>query len=271
MLHCLLAVFPMLWASGVGAENNPVLDDAFTFKIGAIHNEIDGDITIGRDPLPVTPIDVVDVLKIDNSEILPWLAFRWRFAERWSLNFRFNGFEESGGNVVSEEFNLDGVVYPVGVQISTDLRADAYILDVSYNLLDGDNYELGLGLGVHAFDFNVAVQGALMVGDSGETFGGSSESLIAPVPNLRIYGTYAFGPKTSITFNAGWLSLEYDDYDGAFYYLESHVEYRFTNHWGVGAGAQFTDMDFEHDSGAGDFERFDISFTGLQGYVTYSF
>ncbi len=252
---------------------HPVLDDKFSFKLGGIDNTIDGTITVARAPLPVTPVDIEKILGIDDNQSSPWAHFKWRFRDRWALNFQFDRFDQSGGGVVTEPFNLDGQVYLAGVTLETEFRADAYILDVSYNIWQADNYEAGMGLGLHAFDIEVAVKSTFFVEDEDEVdlFDPTSESLIAPVPNIRFFATYAFSEKVSTSLNAGWLSLTYEDYDGSFSYVRGHVEYRFTEHWGVGIGGQYTDVDIEHDSGGGDFEELDVNFTGALLYFTYSF
>jgi hypothetical protein len=271
-LAALLTTISMTLSTAAVAEAiSPVLDDKFTFKLGAMYNEIDGTVTINKAPLPETPVDIDDILGIDTSQTSPWLGFRWRFGERWALNFHFDRFDQSGDAAVLEEFNLDGVVYEVGARIETDFRSDAYVMDVSYSIWQGDNYEAGIGLGLHAFDLEIEAKGTVLVGDFVDEFSSTSETLLAPVPNLRLYGTYAFNAKTSVSLTGGWLSLTYEDFEGDYYYVESHVDYRFTESWGAGIGAQYTDIDVEHDSGGGDFENLNVNFTGVQAYITYSF
>jgi hypothetical protein len=260
-----------LGTATAGATTNPALEDKFSFKLGAIYNEIDGTVTIARAPLPETPVDIDDVLGIDTSQTNPWLGFRWRFGDHWALNFHYDRFDQSGVAEVREEFNLDGVIYPVGARIETDFRADAYVMDVSYNIWQAQNYEAGVGVGLHAFDLKLNADASLLLGNEYEEYNASSEDLLAPVPNLRLYGTYAFSEKTSVTVNGGWLSLTYDDYDGSYYYIDAHLEYRITQRWGAGLGGQYTDVDVEHDSGNGDFEELNVNFSGVQAYITYSF
>ena len=204
LVRGLLAITSIALANSVAAEAiNPVLDDKFSFKLGGIYNEIDGTLTVSRAPLPETPVDIDDILGIETDQTSPWAGFRWRFGERWALNFHFDRFDQSGEAGVLEEFNLDGIVYPVGARIETDLRADAYVFDISYNIWQDSNYEAGVGFGLHAFDLEIAATGSVLVGDFFEEFSDTTETLIAPVPNLRGYGTYAFNAKTSITVNAG--------------------------------------------------------------------
>ena len=51
--------------STAGADSlNPVLDDKWTFKLGALYNRADADITVSVSPLPPTPVDL-DFLGIE--------------------------------------------------------------------------------------------------------------------------------------------------------------------------------------------------------------
>ena len=250
---------------------NPVLDDTFTLRLGAIYNTADADITVSVAPLPPTPVSL-DFLGIDDNGTRPWAAMRWRFSEKWALNFSYDRFDESGSNISTDSFNFDGVVYPVGASLDTDLRADAYVMDVSYAIWQHSNYEAGLGLGLHAFDLKAGIDAFLQVDDVVIIeYEDQSDDLIAPVPNVRLFGTYAFGPKTSVTVNAGWLSLTYEDYEGSFWYFAPSFDYRFGKSFGAGLGYKYTDIEIEHDSGGGDFEKYNMEFNGVTAYLSYSF
>ena len=268
----LLALILATTAAPICADAlNPVLDDKFTFKLGVLYNKADADITVSVAPLPPTPVSL-DFLGIDDTGVRPWAALRWRFGEKWALNFSYDRYDESGGNISTEPFNFDGVLYPVGASLDTELRADAYVMDVSYAIWKKSNYEAGLGLGLHAFDFKAGIDAFLEVDDVVIIdYEDQSDDLIAPVPNLRLFGTYAFNPKVSVTVNAGWLSLTYEDYDGSFWYFAPTLDYRFGENFGAGIGYKYTDIDLEHDSGGGDFEEYNMEFNGATAYISYSF
>jgi hypothetical protein len=249
---------------------NPVLDDRLKFRLGALHNDIEGTVTVLRQPLPETPIDIEEV-GLDTTQTSPWGSIRWRFGERWALNFHYDRFEQNGTAILETGFNFDGVVYPAGSTIDSRLRADAYILDVSYALRKQRNYELGLGLGVHAFDLDMGIGGTIINGDESLELESAEEEVLVPLPNLRIFGTYAFNEKLSFSGTAGWLSMSYEDYDGNFLYVRGLLEYQLTTRWGIGAGYQYTDVDVEHDRNNGDFDEYDFDLSGIQGYISYSF
>ena len=249
---------------------NPVLDDKFTFSLGFLRNEMEGEVTVLRQPLPETPIDVESV-GLDTDQTSPWGHIRWRFGERWRLDFHYDRFDQDGKGKASKDFNFDGVVYPAGARIDTKFRADAYVFNIGYALWKQPNYELGLGLGLHGFDLDMGIKGTVRLGDKDKEIGSAAEELIAPVPNLRLFGIYAFTPALSLSASAGWLSASYDDWDGEFLYLRGLLDYRFSGRWGVGIGYQLTDVDIEHNRDNGDFEEYDVELSGIQGYISYSF
>jgi hypothetical protein len=254
-----------------GAEAiNPVLDDKFTFKVGYLRNDLKGDITVSRPPLPETPIDL-ETLGLDETTSTPWAAFRWRLGERWSLNFSFNRWDSDGSATVNKDFNFKGQEYVAGANISAKLTADAYIMDVAYAFHKSDRSEAGIGLGLHAFDLSAEIEGSLQLEDEPIVeFGRQSDELIAPVPNLRLYGIYAFTDKLSIKADGGWLSASYGDYDGAFTYLSGALEYRFTQRFGAGLGYQYTNVGVKYEDGLKK-DDYDFQFDGAQAYLTYSF
>ena len=157
---------------------NPVLDDKL-FRAGALRNDMEGTVTVLQQPLPETPIDVED-LGLDTTQTSPWGSVRWRFGERWALNFHYDRFDQDGKAKVETEFNFDGVVYPVGARIDTKFRADAYILDVSYAVWKQRNYELGVGLGLHAFDLDMGIRGTITIDQETLEIGDAEEEFLAP-------------------------------------------------------------------------------------------
>ncbi len=262
-------------SSGIQAEEisgiNPVLSDRFNFKLGALNNNVSGTVKATKPPFPEVDVDLEDDLGVKGNDLDVWIGFRWRFSERWALNASFNRFDSSGDNVVTDSFNWEGVEYPVGALVTSNLQADAYIVDVSYAFIKQDNKEFGGGIGLHAFDLSASVDGAIQIGDLIEPFASDSQELLAPVPNLRLYYLHAFNPKVSAHIRGGWLSASYEDYDGAFTYAAASVEYRFNPRFGAGIGYQYTKVDVEHDKGDGEVTEFDVEFDGFQAYLTYSF
>lgn len=272
MRRLLLATAVLLAPVAVVAQDtvNPIFDTAFELQLGVQYTDTDADVAAVVDPLPETKINLDDMGVDENSTVF-YAGGRWRFAERWSANFTYNRFDESGSTTVKDEFNYDGEIYPVGADLDSSLKLDAYILDVAYSVGKGRNYEWGAGVGLHSFAFEAHLKASLFVTDEDTTFSDSADDILAPVPNLRVYGDYAFNARSALRFNAGWLSASYDDYDGSLVYASLRFDHSFGGKFGVGVGVQYTDIDLKHDSGDGSREEYQVDLLGAMAYLSYRF
>ena len=71
--------------------------------------------------------------------------------------------EVSGKKIATKDFNYDGEEYTAGVRLETDFNLDTYLLAVNYSLIKDDRKEFGIGLGLHAFDIESIIDGAVGV------------------------------------------------------------------------------------------------------------
>ncbi|MEM0954358.1 MAG: hypothetical protein AAGI24_09460 [Pseudomonadota bacterium] len=270
-----IAGFSLLVSTGVPlaeAEEgiNPIFTSRFNLQLGVQYTDSSATVAVTRRGLPETEIDLDD-MGIDDSSTVFYAGARWRIADRWTASFTYNEFDENGSTVIEESFNFDGEEYPVGAELDSRLQLNAYILDLAYSFGKGSNYEWGAGLGLHSFEFAAELEAALFVGDTEEAISDSSESLLAPVPNFRFFADYAFNRRNAIRFNAGWLSANYEDYDGALLYASLRFDHNFGNNFGVGLGVQYTDIELDHEPSDTSSERYDADILGAMAYVSYRF
>ncbi len=273
-MRTILRTIALLWAAQLPAHaaaedgRHSIFTSQLEVQLGAQYTVANADVAVTRAPLPETVLDLED-LGIDNNATVFWMNARWHFADRWAASFTYNRFDESGSTSVSETFNFDGVEYPVGAALESSLQLDAYIVDVAYSFGKGQNYEWGAGLGLHAFDFAASLQGTLNIGDASAEIGSAAQSLLAPVPNLRVFADYALNKRNALRFNAGWLSADVGDYDGALLYASARYEYSFSSRFGAGIGIQYTDVDLEHEPSSLKREQYAAEFLGAVAYITY--
>ncbi len=249
---------------------HPIFDSKFELQMGIQYTDTKADVAVVVDPLPETSIDLQD-MGIDDTATVFYAGGRWRFAERWTTTFTYNSFDEEGGGTIQDSFNFDGEVYPAGASLDSELRLDAYILDVAYSVGKGRNYEWGAGLGLHSFVFEAGLTARLTAGDEVLDFSDSTDSILAPVPNARFFADYAFDARNAIRFNAGWLSASYEDYDGRLVYASLRFDHSFGGKFGVGVGVQYTDVELEHDPGGRSREEYEVDLLGAMAYLSYRF
>ena len=76
--------------SAAGGAINPVLDDPFTFKLGADFLKADGTFSSTIDGDRTVKVSTSD-LGVDDSNATPYFGFRWRFAIAGALPWTISG------------------------------------------------------------------------------------------------------------------------------------------------------------------------------------
>jgi opacity protein-like surface antigen len=272
-----LRLFALLFGSvlsgavlAAGNSLNPVLDDKFTFKLGASWLKADGSFSSTREGDPTEKLTTSD-LGVDDTETNAAFSARWRFTERWRLTFDYFGLDVNGN--VREDFDdLDfGDIEASGfLAVDTKFKTDFYIAQVGYSLLKNERAELGIGAGVHIVRFDTKLKVSGGINNASGSVQSDSVDLTAPLPNVLGYGTYAFTPKLSLDGSVGWFGLSYSDYDGNLLTLAANLDYRLTDHFGVGVGYNYINMDLTINK-SNRKDKYDIDYKGPVLYVTASF
>ena len=252
------------------------LNDTHLFRVGIYEQDIDVKASAQRDPLPEVELDFDEFLGIDESSSSFFLQYQWRFRDNWALRGFYTNMEADGKKTATKEFNWDGREFEAGLRLGSEFAVDTYLLAVDYTFINSDKAELGLGFGLHAFDIDTTIEATLTVDDSsGEEEGRrrvvrNNSELLAPLPNLRAFGRYALTPKWSVEGAVGWLSANYEDYDGDYLFLTLLTEYRFTERFGVGLTYQISEIDITHEKKRGS-DSFDIDQYGPAIFLSYGF
>ena len=268
------SIFAALVFTGMGslaqAEEpiHPQLGAKHTFILGGFRQEVGGEFYAQVDGRPKRSIDFDD-LGVSDTKTTFMGEYRYRMNDKWmftAAGFRFGANDTIEG---AREFEYDGVVFEAGAKIDTELRVDTYMLEAMYNVYRTDRAEIYLGGGLHMFDFGAEIKARVFVGDQERTGKKASDNILAPLPNLRAQGFYAITPKWAVSGAFGWLSAKYEDYDGSFTYVHARTMYRFTEHFGMGIGYQYVDVDLTVDRSNGE-AGFDIQFQGPTAFLSYS-
>ena len=260
----LLVASAMLLAAPVHAD--PVrFGDKLTVSIGGMSHEGDGYVTSTRPNLPLDRVTFSD-LDLNDDDPIIWGNVQWQITNRWQLGFSYSEFDTRGLTVASTGGNFDGLEWQVGAALASSLDVKFFIFDLSYDLVQKDNWHLGAGVGVHSadLDFDLLVGVFASVGDDRVEFfplAFEEASVLAPMPNISLLGGYTFADKVYLEGRVGWFSMSYDNYDGDLLSLRLSAEWRPWKRVGVGAGYQYVDVDVSREGSRGD-EFFDLKFDG---------
>ncbi len=224
---------------------HPQLDAKHTIIVGAYWQNADAEFyaNVDAQQIPNTKIDLGD-LGMSESDTSVMAEYRYRLNEKWLFSLGGYIFRTDGSVESKKTFNYDGVEFEAGVQLDSKLKMDTYIADILYNVYSTEKSSIFIGGGFHVANIKTELETKVFVGDQERTGASGGDDLLAPLPNLRMQGIYAFSPKWVLTGTVGWLSLNYDDYEGSFTYLHARLGYNITEHFSVSAGYQFLSMDY---------------------------
>ena len=270
MNYCVkwLAIAVMLAGSN-GAWANSITD-THRFRLGVYEQDIDVSGSATRKPLPEIDIDFDRVLGLEDSSTTAFLSYQWRFSENWSLLAFYSQMEADGKKTAQEDFTWDDEEYTIGSRLETDFGLDTYLFAANYSLIRDSRKEVGFGFGLHVFDIDTTI--AAEAGAQGTVLERtrSTSEVTAPLPNLRAYGTYLLTDRWEISAAAGWLSLDYEDYEGDYLFLTAFTEYRFTKNFGMGLSYQIAEIEVTEENSKSK-KNFDMEFSGPSIYLTYGF
>lgn len=240
------------------------------FGVGAAYQKADAELRASAGNLPEVSVDLDD-LAMDDEDWSWALEWRWRFKPKWMLVALAYQYEQEGNRTALRDFNFDGKEFQAGASIDTELQLNTYILDVMYSVYRSEKTEIFVGGGIHAIDLEASISGRAFVGDlERESSKGSSE-LLAPLPNFRAQVFHSFGERWGASVSLGWLSANYEDYDGSFAYIHPRVGYSIGNRWAITAGYQYVDVDLTHEKSNNRESEFNMDFQGPTILLNYWF
>lgn len=235
----------------------------------------DGDLVAKSQRELQEPVTIeFEKLGVNDDFTSAMLDYHFRLNDRWSLSAAYYRFLDGGNVALSEDITWEGENFDAGLAVDIDWDIDTYIFDVMYSVAKSDTYEFAVGGGIHALDTSLTVTGqGTISGEAGELQGSGTRakgSMLAPLPNLRGTGFYAFNDKWSVQGTVGWLSLGIDEYQGDFTYAHVRGQYQVTEKFGVSLGYQLVHVDVEQEIRLG-FRRFDVDFRGVTAAITFAF
>ncbi|QFU77301.1 hypothetical protein EY643_17450 [Halioglobus maricola] len=273
---CLPATVLACIAGSQQAVGNPI-SDTHIFRVGAYEQDIDVAASATRGGAPEVEIDFDKALGLDDSATTLFFQYQWRFKENWTLSAFYTNMSADGSNTAGRDFNWDGVDYKAGARLDTEFGVDTYLIAVDYSFIKTDKLDIGAGFGLHAFEIETDIEAEVGIVEDGNTddsirgrVARNTTELLAPLPNIRGFARYMITPKWAVLGSLGWLSANYEDYDGDYLFLTALTEYRFTENFGIGASYQISEIDVTNDNGNRK-RAFDIDQYGPSIYLTYGF
>lgn len=230
---------------------HPLLSDRFVLRAGMMFSHYDGKVALDSKEFDGTPIDLQDDLGFDENQTLWSASFRWRITDRSQLQFLYFNKNQSNRDIAEKTIDWGDLEFQAGVSIDTELDVSLLRAFYGYSLFKTPQAEFGLGAGLHLLDLKAEMKGIASLNSvviKNEVYRSESADLLAPLPNLGIYGGYAFSPKWYVRGYADWFSANTGDYSGSLTGLGVNVEYQAFKNVGFGLGYQYLNINIKVDT-----------------------
>ena len=251
---------------------NPYLYERFTLKAGVLKHSATGKFSSHKEGSNPVYIDLDD-LGLDENEYTPFAEAQLRLGKRLSLITGYFGYHEKDKKRSTFDYEFGDIIVPFAALTDSEIDLDVYFVNLSYSIYSTENTEAGLGLGVHGADFHLRIYAETDPGDRPSPpvpLGEETEDFLAPLPNLYFFASRAISDNFLLRLTGGWMSLTYDEYDGNLLFVRGTLEYRLKEHFGIGGGYSYFDVDVEHDKGK-KVETYDVKFKGPLVYLILGF
>jgi hypothetical protein len=205
---------------------------------------------------PGTDLSFESDLGLSDTETLPSVLMGMRFFDNWRVDFEYYSLKRDATLLLQRDIDFGDASFDLATEVSSRFESSIYRLTVGYSFIRSQEFDLGVALGLHLTDFELALGS---VNNLGGGLTRESKDALAPLPTIGVYGSWAISPAFGMRARADLLSLEYGDYDGSLTNVELAVDWRFHPNYAVGAGYRYVNYELG------------VSKSSWNGEVTYKF
>jgi len=278
---CLIAL-----AFGPDAQADDAYDrfnQPFRVYVGGFWPTVNSEIGINGDVLPPgPPIDVEDVLNVDDQKLAGWGGVAWHISKRNSVEFEYFSLNRRG--VRSDDYDPPlqlGDNFIENGELTTDYNTSIGRLTYGFSLIANERSDLQIKAGLHIADLEVGVQlaGAICNQDTVPAVppgcpvaqsSSASENVTAPLPHFGLSYSYIMTPTLAFNLAVIGFAIELDSIDGSIIEIDADLGWQPTEHFGVGAGIRYFKTKVE--AGTSDLNgSFELDYVGpaISLYVAF--
>ena len=137
--------------------------------------------------------------------------FQWRISRRSRVNLGYFNMRRSSTHTLQRDITFDSNTYHVNTSVNTYFNTAIYQFSYGYAIIEKPTYEVGLSIGAHTVGANagISLNGTNVGIDKSNDFG-----FTAPLPDLGIWGGYAFSDRFAFNADFSYLSLTVSNISG---------------------------------------------------------
>lgn len=267
-------------AAAAPADRLGPFDETVGLRVGSMYASsfkteasLDSDFGIG------TSVRLEDEIDMDDNTDSFRADLYWRLGRRHRIDLGWFDLKRSGTRTIERDIRWGELEFDVGASVTAELQTEVIPLRYSYNILTGEDHELGLGFGIYGMMLRASMQGQVSTGSGGGASVEDSETFRTPVPLplFSIQGGWAFADRfravgllqyfyIDLETNIGQL----DEVEGSIIDASLGVEYDATDNVCVGASVNWFRFDAMAREEPLELEV-EYAFTGLFLYLGLRF
>jgi hypothetical protein len=242
--------------------NNPALTDTWFFGLGTTFMTSNTQAQLNGTSGAGVVIDFEEAFGLAKSEWAPEGLARWRFSERWRLEFEYFSLNRSNSRTTQQDVTWGDTTIPAGTTVKGNFDVTVLRLSCGYSFFKTQDKEIGVALGFHVTRFEAGVDAT--------GFATEDAKVLAPLPVLSVYGQFALTDEWSVQGRLDALRLEYDPFYGSILSVGVDALYQPWRHLGFGIGWRTLQIEggVEADDWSGDLNT---NYTGPIVFISSSF
>jgi hypothetical protein len=279
-LVCLLAGLA-LPAQAQDNSGYDTFNDRFRVSLGGFFPSANSEITINGTAVTPPPINIEDVLGVEDSSSVPWIGAQWHISRRNSLELEFFELNRDGLiNVIPNPIEVGDLIIENG-SVNTAFDMSVARLTYGFSVIRNERMDIQLKGGLHIANLSAALQLSGAVCDitmgqmppgcpSGQTPPAQSEDVTAPLPHFGGSFAYAITPTVAANIQVIGFAIELDSLDGSLVEIDADIAWQPYRHFGFGVGLRYFNANVE-STGAELNGKFDLEYFGPTVYVSATF
>jgi len=139
---------------------------------------------------------------------------QWRISRRSRINFSYYDINRSANHTLDKTIYFKDDTFKLNTSVHTFFNTAIYQLSYGYAILSKPKYEAGILIGTHLVGGKVGID---VNGPNAGVSKASNFGFTAPLPDLGIWGGYAFTPRLAANADIDYLSLTVGDISGSIF------------------------------------------------------
>jgi hypothetical protein len=158
-----------------------------------------------------TDIDFQKDLGFGASQVTFLANFQWRISRRSRINLAYYNLNRTATHTLNKDITFNDQTYHINSSVSTYFNTAIYQFSYSYAIIEKPTYEVGVMIGAHTVGTKagISLNGANTGIAQDNNFG-----FTAPLPDLGIWGGYAFSDRFAVNLDFDYLSLTINNING---------------------------------------------------------